>query len=404
MPNGNYNIYQANPTGNHQSTGGIANSNIIPSGQGFLVQATGASPSITFNESAKTVTQAVGANLFLGKPAQAAVSQYMHILLSQDSVNHDGLLIDFSSNADAKYVPNEDALYKTGSGPASMNCLSADNIALSINTLPLPKSSVATTIPLNVSATADGTYQLNLAAIKSVPDLYDVWLMDTYKKDSIDFKHNPTYSFDIARSNAASYGANRFILFIRQNPALGVHLLNFTAAKTTGGAEAVWKTENEQNYTNFTVERSTDGGTTFNVLGGFASSALGTYSFLDKNPANTTDEYRLKIEDLNGAITYSKVVTLMYANPNDHAIINSNISVYPNPTSGKVNLAISQTTGAPSFNIMIMNNLGAIVKTATSAQPTWQTDVTQLVPGTYFIQVVNKNDNTLVGKSTFVKL
>jgi len=83
----------------------------------------------------------------------------------------------------------------------------------------------------------------------------EVWLMDNYKKDSLDLRHNTTYTFDMS-DDPNSYGPNRFQLVIRQNPALGVHLLNFAANKASGGAQVVWKTENEQNYTNFTVERS----------------------------------------------------------------------------------------------------------------------------------------------------
>ncbi len=67
------------------------------------------------------------------------------------------------------------------------------------------------------------------------------------------------------------------------------------------------------------MERSTDNWLTFEVLGGFASSALGTYSFTDKNPPVAADQYRLKMEDLNGTITYSQVVTLMYANAKTHS-------------------------------------------------------------------------------------
>ncbi len=401
---GNFDTYQTTGASSGLSTGN--GSNIIASGQGFFVLATGASPTLQFTESAKIpLSQDVGSGLLMDtKAPQVAVQQVVGLKMVTDSSNYDDIMISFNSTASPKFNTSEDAIYVAGtSAMEGLSSLSEDNVKLSINTLPLPAQS-SQIIKLNVTAVKSGQYTFQRTALKAIPQIYDVWLMDNYKKDSLDIRNNSTYSFNVDLSNPATFGNGRFTLVIRQNPALGVHLLNFTAAKTTGGAETVWKTENEQNYTNFTVERSTDGGTTFNVLGGFASSALGTYSFLDNNPVTTTtDEYRLKIEDLNGAITYSKVVTLMYANPNNQTIT-SNISVYPNPTSGKVNLAINQTTGTPSFSIMIMNNLGAMVKTATSAQPTWETDVTQLVPGTYFIQVMNKNDNTLVGKSTFVKL
>jgi len=184
----------------------------------------------------------------------------------------------------------------------------------------------------------------------------------------------------------------------------------------------VWLTENEQNYTNFTVERSTDGGQTFTVLGGVASSALGTYSYLDKNPPVSSDMYRLKIQDLNGTITYSNMVTLTYGNSN--RVTASNISIYPNPSNGLLNLAITQTSGSQqpglsglqnigltpslaantSYDIEIISITGAVVKSATSASASWQDNVSGLTPGTYIIQVVNDKDKSVVGKSTFVKM
>ena len=77
-------------------------------------------------------------------------------------------------------------------------------------------------------------------------------------------------------------------------------------------------------------------------------------------------------------------------------IATNGILVYPNPTVGVVNLAINSnqavTTGVSgslqaSYNIQIVNNLGSVIKSATSTSANWQTDVSALVPGTYFIPV-----------------
>ena len=159
------------------------------------------------------------------------------------------------------------------------------------------------------------------------------------------------------------------------------------------------KQRTEENYTNFTVERSSDGGTTFDVLGGISSSALGTYSFLDANPPLAADQYRLKIEDLNGAISYSNIVTLIYGNSTTVAA--GNINVYPNPASNVINLAIKQSgggqssdlpalqslgttlslnstqtvEGTSSYNIKIISITGSVISNATSSESTWQNDV-----------------------------
>lgn|GEM_PF-265599 len=412
--NGNYNVYQA-------GTGGVgtivsSNSNIIPSGQGFFVQASSAAAQLVFNESAKVATQANAANgnLLMGHPPMAAaapVSQYLHLKMLKDTTGVDGIIISFRSNTSNNYSSAEDAKYRNGNGSVSITSMSADNVPLAINSMPLPAQTKQTIIPLNVTASTDGTAQIQMAEIKSIPALFTIWLKDAYKKDSLDIRANPTYTFDILHSDTNTYGSHRFTLVMGENPALMIHLLSFGASKIQGGDQVVWTTENEQNYTNFTVERSTDGGTTFNALGGFQSSAQSAYSYLDKVPVDGPNMYRLKIVDLNGTISYSNVVTIMYANTNGQIAING-MMVYPNPTAGNINLSITSkqtngtgtTTAKPNYNIEIVNNLGTVIKSSQSNSPLWQSDVTALTPGTYFIRVIDNSSNTVVGKSAFVKL
>jgi hypothetical protein len=383
-------------------------SNVISSGQGFFVVATCSCATLIFNEGAKTNTQVVSPKLLMGKPADQLVNnQYLRLQLAKDSVSTDDILFRFKSIANTAYVQNEDSPYLPGFGDVSLSSLSSDNISLAINTLPLPETGEI--IELTVKTKTDGIYTLNMKNIVGIPQLFDIWLMDNYKKDSLDMRHNATYAFDVYKADTNSYGSHRFSLVIRQNPALTVHLLSFTAVKSAKGAQIAWKTENEENYTNFTVERSADNGKTFDVLGGNVSSAQGTYSFLDKDPLIAADGYRLKLEDLNGTISYSKVVTLMYSNLSNN-ITNNNISLYPNPATNTINLSIDQikvaasSANIASYDFNIINNSGSIVKTVTSSPALSQVNINNLLPGTYIVQVVNSNGKSLVGKSKFVKL
>lgn len=413
----NYGVYTANSPG-----GGTNNAtHIIASGQAFFVQAYYKNiSSLTFNEDAKTTTQVTGPNLLMGTPKQDVISQYLRVKLLKDTTTADEIYVNFKDNALPKFVFGEDAAQKLGYGVASLASMSSDGIPLSINALALPRESG--TIHLNVGANTDGKYQLTVPQIKNIPALYDVWLMDAYKKDSVNIRQNPAYSFNIDKSDTTSFGASRFSLVVRQNPALGLHLVNFNATKAAVGAQVVWTTLNEENYTHFTVERSTDGGVTFNVLGGFLSSALGNYTFSDKDPLMTTNRYRLKLEDFNGNISYSNTVTLLYGNSASN--IGGNISVYPNPASSTINLSVTPFSSSAqglkygllqntsslknpdgvSYDIRIFNITGAVVRSATSSSAAWQDNVSNLAPGTYIIQVINNSDKSEVGKSTFVKL
>ncbi|MDB5133584.1 MAG: hypothetical protein JWP37_187 [Mucilaginibacter sp.] len=382
-------------------------SNIISSGQGFFVVTSCSCATLIFNEGAKTNTQVTAPKLLMGMPVNYTNNQYLRLQLAKDSISTDNLVIRFINNANTTYDSSVDAPYLQGYGAVSLSSFSSDHYSLAINVQPLPKTSES--IDLLVHATADGNYTLNMKNTTGIPQLFDIWLMDHYKKDSLDMRHNTTYTFNLLEADTNSFGAHRFSLVIRQNPAFALHLLNFTAAKTTNGAQLAWVTENEQNYTNFTVERSTNNGATFDLVGSIASSGQGTYSFLDKNPLIATDLYRVKLEDLNGTVSYSNLIPLMYSNLNNNVAGNS-ISVYPNPAGSVINLAIIQNTAAApnvntaSYAITITNSNGSIVKTATSSQPSLQQNVSSLMPGTYLIQVVNNKDKSDVGKSKFVKL
>ncbi len=249
----------------------------------------------------------------MGKPLDnTANAQYLRLQLAKDSVNTDDMLVRINSQAKTGFDETVDAPYKVGYGIVSLASLSSDQIALAINTRPLPKTS--DTIALKVNANTDGIYSLNMKTVIGIPQLFDIWLMDAYKKDSLDMRHNPSYNFNIAKKDTNTFGSKRFTLVIRQNPGYAYRLLDFAATKvipvTVGAREvqAVWKTENEQNYTNFSVERSTDGGQTYNVVGGLQGSGQGVYSLVDKSPVNGQNLYRLKQEDINNTITYSNVV------------------------------------------------------------------------------------------------
>jgi hypothetical protein len=106
----------------------------------------------------------------------------------------------------------------------------------------------------------------------------------------------------------------------------------------------------------------------------------------------------------------------------------SNLSIYPNPSSGLINLDIKDNSttasgglqtqsvgstrglaaaslnGSSSYAIKIVDIKGAVVKTAVSSSGSWQDNLSSLSPGTYIVQVIDNSKKTLVGKSTFVKL
>jgi hypothetical protein len=396
-------------------TGGVAtnfqtplvhSANIIPSGEAFFVKATGANPTLQFTEGAKIYKQQVaGVNLTLAATTLTlSPPQYLRIQLFKDAVNNEDAILFFRSTASSSFVLNEDGTYLKGGNAVSMSTLSADKVALAVNLLPLPKTSQS--VPLNISATSDGAYQLNLTEIQNIPNLFDVWLMDAYKKDSLDIKHNPTYSFAIANGDTNSTGSHRFTLVIRQNAAYSYHLLNFTGNKVSGGDELNWTTQNEENYTGFVLERNTNNGNGFVALGSVPANGSGSYSYLDTSPAGM-NLYRLKQTDFNGTVTYSNVVQIGYAGLANSILAGNNISVYPNPVKDVLNLNIlisNNVNANATYSIDITNSSGSKIKTYTSQQTTWQNNTSDLLPGVYIVKVINNADKSIIGTTKFIKL
>jgi len=326
--------------------------------------------------------------------------------MEQDSVNKEELYLGFNPAYALNYKVNEDADYLAGDGNIHFYSYTSDHVAVAINQMPLPQKQ-ALVVPLSVTASSSGTYQIRQTELSGIPALFDVYLVDTYKKDSVNLRNTTVYSFTISNADTSSYGGNRFQVKIRENPLLMVQLINFTASGTAAGVQVKWTVSNENNYTGFTVERSTDGGHTYTALTSSTSTGVGSYSYTDSNPVKGTDQYRLKMTDINGTVSYSTVVPLTIG---DALQVASNITVYPNPASTVLNYTV-QGSSIPNvtkgYHINIYDMDGGVVlqsETGTGQSSTGgQLEVGKLKPGTYILRLTNTNDGTIVGITRFIK-
>ncbi|MGN6641135.1 MAG: beta strand repeat-containing protein, partial [Mucilaginibacter sp.] len=251
---GNYNVYKAG-SASKVGTQGNTNSNIIASGQGFFIFATGTGASLTFTELAKTtLSQNTGTNLYMAHVKNLASindnDRFLRLQIEKDSINTDGIIVQFNDNAKASFNMMEDARYHQGTGVVSLSSLSSDNIPLAINQLPLsPKGD---TIYLKTSVSAYGNYILNMKTIQGIPQYYNVWLKDAFLKDSVNMRTTNTYSFTVT-TDTNSYHSKRFSLVLSVDPSYTYKLISFDANKIDrkNEVELVWKTQNEQNFINF---------------------------------------------------------------------------------------------------------------------------------------------------------
>lgn len=159
-------------------------------------------------------------------------------------------------------------------------------------------------------------------------------------------------------------GFSGFLVTSQSNP-LPLNLLSFTGKNENGTNILNWQTANEVNFSHFEIERSPEasvaltprGGNSnqkFEKIGEKSNNESGIYQFQDSSSPTGGGGgfYRLRILDLDGSFTFSKIIYI--ENKNEE----SGISIYPNPSSQYFQL--SKNTDIKSIEMVDMS--GKIIK------------------------------------------
>ncbi len=142
------------------------------------------------------------------------VKGYLRLQLTKDAINSDNILIAFDPSASTAYVAGEDAPTLQGFGVVSLSSLSSDGVPLAINSTALTNRGLK--VGLKIYARNDGIYSLDMKNIKNIPDMYDIWLIDNYRQDSLQYRTYSKYNFNVITADTASFGSHRFKLVIRR--------------------------------------------------------------------------------------------------------------------------------------------------------------------------------------------
>lgn len=172
--------------------------------------------------------------------------------------------------------------------------------------------------------------------------------------------------------------ASLVFTIIDNDEPLAVDWVNFTAKKTANDAvELNWEVANEDNTAHFTVERSTDG-VTFTAIGETVASKAVNYTFVDNKPFSGVNYYRLREVATDGSFELSNTASVQLT-------LSQEVSVYPNPTTGKVTIASNQADWKID-RVVIYDAVGKVISLMDN-NVTSEVDLSNLVPGLYFIQV-----------------
>ena len=151
----------------------------------------------------------------------------------------------------------------------------------------------------------------------------------------------------------ASSGANP-----PSSAPLPVELLNFTVHQEGRTAVLLWSTASEVNNNYFAVERSRDGETFEEIAkvdGAGFSNNVRSYRFIDHEPYNKDNYYRLRQVDFDGTNDVSPMRYLWMEPGNQTA------SAFPNPVSGQQVSVSGWADGETLTEIQLVNSQGMVV-------------------------------------------
>lgn len=363
----------------------------VASGQAFFVQATAASPSITFTENCKVPDNPTGY-------FKSGASRFT-VRMTKDSLNSDMAQLQFKTGASTGYNANEDA-QKFPNSTINLGFLVGTK-QVQLNSIP-PLTNIADTFTLFANAAA-GTYTLNFSNMGMIPINKAILLRDLFTAQISDLRNNPNYTFTIT-SNSNSSG-NRFQLIFIDQSALPVKLLYLRANKmaSTSEVQIDWATVTEKNNAHFVVERSMNNETFEEigiVKGNYNSNQIQHYTYTDKQTPEletkgvSTVYYRLQQVDFSGEVSVSQIVSVQLGDMNKTGIISTPFVVYPNPAHHYIQL---KTESNFMINeVAIFDITGKKLRVIDDPKKDWKIDVSDLSTGVYFIKINNKYTEKLI--------
>jgi ELWxxDGT repeat protein len=168
-----------------------------------------------------------------------------------------------------------------------------------------------------------------------------------------------------------------------------VTLIDFTVQKQDNKALLKWQTAQEENSSGFEIQKSVNG-IVFTSIGFIASPANNThgrsYAFIDENPGNGKNFYRLRQIDLDGKAKLSETKLISFN-------INS-IKVFPNPVTNILNILAT----APGQ--LTVSDAGGRVMVQKTISYQLALDVTNWPAGLYFVQLRQENGDRQTFKIT----
>jgi hypothetical protein len=211
------------------------------------------------------------------------------------------------------------------------------------------------TIFLNLANTKVQRYRFQFTAEGLSQGLTGL-LEDAYLHTSTPLNLNGSTVADFYIVNIpGSYASGRFRVVFKQLTTLPVAFTSIKAYEVNKDITVEWKAQNESNLEQYDVEKSVDGNHYVTNTVAVSNTAVSNYNWLDVNPSQGYNYYRVVSTDKNGKTMYSTVVKVYMGK------VKQSISIYPNPvTDGTINLRLTNEPGG-TYGLKFLNKLGQVI-------------------------------------------
>jgi hypothetical protein len=261
------------------------------------------------------------------------------------------------------------------------------NAATSIYSLQLGSATSADKVAITGAMTFAGT--LNVTTLSGfTPTVGTSYTLFSYASHTGNFATLNLPSLIPGQIWNTVYGPTGLTITLETLSALDVTLVNIDV-KQTGKKETTltWKTSTETDMANFEIEKGLSKAE-FNRIGDVKASnkiSGNNYKFVDTNASAGINYYRIKMNELNGKNTFSKIVSVTI----EELLA---MKAFPNPFTDK--LQILNTEGK-AYSVRVMGLDGKVLKTIEGIENT-ELNLETLVSGQYLLELNQGNRKNTV--------
>ena len=369
----------------------------IESGQAFFVHSSGLAGTLIFKEPSKVD----GSNL-VTRPVSVGkqLRTNLYVINTGNTHLYDGVIAEFDA-AYSNAVDAMDAIKLVNFGENLGIQVADKKLSVERRT----ELSDRDTIFFNLSQVRVKNYQFEFIAENIGQPGLTGFLEDNYLHTSSIVNMDGTTKVDFNVINdPGSYAADRFRLVFKQTGPVPVTFTSVRASKHNKDILVEWSVENELNIQHYEVEKSADGRNFTKVneqLARGSGSASIQYNWLDTNPFDGDNFYRIRSVGINSDMKLSQIVKVSLQKQS------SVITIFPNPVQEDgiiyVSLANKQ---AGNYKVSLVNSEGQamMMKTLNHGGGSSVYAITidkHIAHGNYLLNVSGDDGNSLTFKVVY---